>query len=392
MFVILAMDEISGAISLISFGVSAFLAALLLATNAPRREQWLLASILAIHSLVYLSRYLHVAGSPILVFIVPVASTLAAAMGPLLMRYTRVALFGATNRLARATLVFYGVLPVSVLAAHLLLPVFFVEFRSVRAIQEQRGPVVLATLLIFPAIQIYSSIFILKSFLLIREYVRSFEDQFARDVPARIRWLRAFLGLHLAIYATHFLLILLGLVTDWHFPVTPFEGVVALAMSYLVLYSVIRRPEIFALSFLGGDGPAPRDNSKYSKQNLPEAKRGEYLERVRACMQNEKPYLQEDCNLKELARQLGIPPHHLSMVINIETGQNFFRFVNSYRVSEARRLLSDPASKGTTILDIAYRSGFQSKAAFNQSFKEETGMTPGAYRDRDSSEVAAEDA
>ena len=99
-------------------------------------------------------------------------------------------------------------------------------------------------------------------------------------------------------------------------------------------------------------------------------------------MQQEKPYLDDELSLHELASQLKIPIHHFSMTINIELGKNFFHFISSYRVLEAKKILSDPKSKELTILKIAFESGFQSKAAFNKAFKEETGFTPTEYRNQ----------
>jgi AraC-like DNA-binding protein len=99
-------------------------------------------------------------------------------------------------------------------------------------------------------------------------------------------------------------------------------------------------------------------------------------------MREEKPYLDDELSLNELAGRLKIPGHHFSMVINIELGKNFFHFISSYRVEEAKRLLSDLKSEDITILKIAFESGFQSKAAFNKAFKEETGFTPTEYRNK----------
>lgn len=44
--------------------------------------------------------------------------------------------------------------------------------------------------------------------------------------------------------------------------------------------------------------------------------------------------------------------------------ENFFDFVNSYRVEEAKRRLTDPSSRYLTTVAIAQEAGFNSKPAF----------------------------
>ncbi|MCZ6899895.1 MAG: helix-turn-helix domain-containing protein, partial [Bacteroidetes bacterium] len=75
-----------------------------------------------------------------------------------------------------------------------------------------------------------------------------------------------------------------------------------------------------------------------------------------------------------------IPSHHLSQVINDRIGLNFFDFVNSYRIKEATRLLSDSQKSEYTIIELAYESGFNSKSTFNSAFKRFAGSTPTEFR------------
>ena len=97
-------------------------------------------------------------------------------------------------------------------------------------------------------------------------------------------------------------------------------------------------------------------------------------------MVKQKPYLNPDLNLDNLAETLSIPTRNLSQIINVAFNQNFFDFISDYRIHEARRVLSDPAYKKQTILDILYEVGFNSKSSFNQLFKKKTGMTPSEFR------------
>ncbi|MCP2871831.1 AraC family transcriptional regulator, partial [Salmonella enterica subsp. enterica serovar Typhimurium] len=53
--------------------------------------------------------------------------------------------------------------------------------------------------------------------------------------------------------------------------------------------------------------------------------------------------------------------------------------INSYRVDEFKLRVEDPAYRNFTLLSIAYEVGFNSKSAFNRSFKKITGKTPREY-------------
>lgn len=93
-----------------------------------------------------------------------------------------------------------------------------------------------------------------------------------------------------------------------------------------------------------------------------------------------KSYLDDDFALPALANKLNIPANKLSAVINDNYGMNFSQFINNYRVEEAKKRLVDPACRILTFEAIAASCGFGSKASFNRSFKEYTGLTPKEYQ------------
>lgn len=59
------------------------------------------------------------------------------------------------------------------------------------------------------------------------------------------------------------------------------------------------------------------------------------------------------------------------------TGKTFTRFVNEYRIVQARRLLTETTA---SITDICYESGFNNFSYFNKLFKELTGRSASQYR------------
>ncbi len=375
------MTELSSAISIISFGVAIFLAVLLFLAGPPRRDRRLLAAVLGIHALVFLLRYLLQAESPLIVSLPFVAFPLAASQGPLLYLYSRAVLFPDAEPPSRAGLWFFVPAP-ALFIIHAVLFVLVPEFRSVAHIVAHSGIVGDYTRALLVFFSIYGTGFIVAALWSARAALRLYKDRYAGDYRSRLMWLRALLIFHAGIYAANLLLVLGTLFLPVQFPVTPVEGFIALLLTYFVLYYIIRRPETFALKEAAPEAPASQAPSgqKYSRQSLPADERRKILDRLRLHMDSERPYLDEHISLAGLSRQLGVPAHHLSMVINSELGCNFYRFINSYRLQEARRLLRDPDASALSILRIAYQAGFQSKAAFNRFFQQELDVTPREYR------------
>ena len=93
-------------------------------------------------------------------------------------------------------------------------------------------------------------------------------------------------------------------------------------------------------------------------------------------MQEQRPWLEPELTLAELAQRLRTHPAALSRTINAGCGQNFNDFVNSYRVAEARRKLADPRFSHYSLVGVALESGFNSKSTFNRVFKKLDGRAP----------------
>ncbi|PLX14689.1 MAG: hypothetical protein C0597_09645 [Marinilabiliales bacterium] len=106
----------------------------------------------------------------------------------------------------------------------------------------------------------------------------------------------------------------------------------------------------------------------------------EILKKIQSYMEKEKPYLEEKLTIVQLSESLNIPYYILSQVINDKLNQNFFDFVNYYRVNEAKEKLCDPKFDHYTILGTALDCGFNSKASFNRIFKLKTSKTPTQYK------------
>lgn len=101
-----------------------------------------------------------------------------------------------------------------------------------------------------------------------------------------------------------------------------------------------------------------------------------YRNKLLRLMSEQRPWLEPELNLAELAHRLALHPVLLSKVINTGCGQSFSDFVNTYRVEEARRKLADPAFGHYSLVGVALDSGFNSKSTFNRVFKKLAGTAP----------------
>lgn len=77
-----------------------------------------------------------------------------------------------------------------------------------------------------------------------------------------------------------------------------------------------------------------------------------------------------DLNLVTVAEKLGTGIHETSFLINETTKDNFYNFINKYRIEEAKKLLASAKMDELNILGIAFASGFNSKTTFNTTLKE----------------------
>ena len=96
-------------------------------------------------------------------------------------------------------------------------------------------------------------------------------------------------------------------------------------------------------------------------------------------IETEKPYLNPELNLQELADKLEVNRHQLSNVINQKHNKNFYEFINYYRIEEVKEMMANPDKKHFKLISLAYDAGFNSKSSFNRVFKQMTLMTPSQF-------------
>ncbi len=93
----------------------------------------------------------------------------------------------------------------------------------------------------------------------------------------------------------------------------------------------------------------------------------------------EKPYLNEEFDIEDIAEKLDIPRHHIIYCFTMILKKKFTTYRTTLRVEHAKELLSAGSANTLSIDGIGSQSGFPSRSSFYASFKSETGMTPSQY-------------
>lgn len=151
-----------------------------------------------------------------------------------------------------------------------------------------------------------------------------------------------------------------------------FVLVISIMINYIGLRS-LRQPEIISGELLNQLHP------KYNNSLLSKELAEQYKSQIINYMNVDTPYTDSDFKLNDVANRLGLSSHMVSQVINEYLCQNFFEFVNSYRINLAKEKMKAVNWKTNTILGIAFEVGYNSKSAFNRAFKRIENRTPSDY-------------
>lgn len=126
-----------------------------------------------------------------------------------------------------------------------------------------------------------------------------------------------------------------------------------------------------------------------SKIKLPTIMQEQFALVLKEHMENEKPFLLPDFQMKDLTNAVNIPIHHCSLVINQVMDKNFRDWLNSYRIQYFIQQYPALADQ-MTIEAVAVKSGFKNMTTFYNAFKKEIGQMPSSYFTNKESNSAVE--
>ncbi len=122
------------------------------------------------------------------------------------------------------------------------------------------------------------------------------------------------------------------------------------------------------------------NDDKYVAPMLSEEEKEKIVDLLGNIMQTKKLYLNPELKITDVASEVSLPRKQISRAVNEKLNDNFYNYVNRYRIGEAKRLLEDTKFNQFSIEGIARQSGFNSRSSFYTAFKNETGVTPSQFR------------
>jgi AraC-like DNA-binding protein len=206
---------------------------------------------------------------------------------------------------------------------------------------------------------------------IVHNYRNEIRQQFSSVATINLSWLNVVLfGFILAWLSSVFSIIAQQYLAGFYDTISLINYLAFFSFLNYIFYKGLAQPELFS---------GIHEKLRYETSSLTPDEGKKYLSMLERYMAEQKPYLNPTITLKELASQISLSPRYLSQIVNEYTHQNFYEYINRYRIEEAQRLLGDPAVK-LNITEVFYEVGFNSKSSFNTAFKEVTGTTPTRYK------------
>ena len=119
-------------------------------------------------------------------------------------------------------------------------------------------------------------------------------------------------------------------------------------------------------------------NIKYSDKKIEDGEASDILQRLSLLMEKEELYKNSLITMPKIAKRLGMTTPKFSQLLNDNFNKSFPTFINEYRISEAKTLLS--IEKPPNMDDISEQCGFNSPSTFYSTFKKVTSLTPAKYK------------
>lgn len=165
------------------------------------------------------------------------------------------------------------------------------------------------------------------------------------------------------------------IITKSHDNFSFLESYGIIGISAVLLYMILFKLVVSPTSVL-----PKADIKSYKTSSLSKSKAEVYKREFLKLMDKEKPYINSNITVNQVAQRMGIPRQYLSEVLNVYLKSNFQDYMNKYRAEEFVECLKDEKFKNYSIMGIANEVGFKSKSSFNTTFKRIYGVTPSEFK------------
>jgi len=217
--------------------------------------------------------------------------------------------------------------------------------------------------------------YVFASCILLRDFTRNTHRSHSKNMALRVTWLRRLVLVFAAIVVADTIVLLPAAFRNMG---SAYFEIIILAEAFAIFaigYFSLCQTGI-ALSLHSEDHA--ESGHKYADSPVDEQLSQKMMTELIEIIERDRPYLDNDLGLSDLAELSGFSQHHLSQVINQSSGSNFYEFINQYRVTHAAMMFREDTK--ASITSVAFEAGFNNRVSFNNAFKRRFGMTPSAYR------------
>ena len=212
------------------------------------------------------------------------------------------------------------------------------------------------------------------TFQLFYQYRKKIKAYFSNTYKYELNWILSFLLVFTALFLYGALQDIIGaLITDLSYTqrwwMNLLMAIATIYIGVMGLFTDTSRLSRLEFNFTPQPVPLPETTDEIQVDE-------QELQQLKELMNEERPYLNPELNLVELAQLSGMTRAQLSQVINAGFKVNFNDFVNGYRIEEVKKQLSQGKQEQLSLLGIALECGFNSKATFNRVFKKITHTSP----------------
>lgn len=120
---------------------------------------------------------------------------------------------------------------------------------------------------------------------------------------------------------------------------------------------------------------------KYQTTRMNDEEMAQLFKMVEKYIKEQKPYLNKDSKMSDIASALGVSPSTMSQMFTLYVKEPYYDYINHYRLDVFKKLIAEGKHKQYTITALFEQCGFK-KTSFFSTFRKVEGMTPTEYIER----------
>jgi AraC-like DNA-binding protein len=165
----------------------------------------------------------------------------------------------------------------------------------------------------------------------------------------------------------------------WYFA----DIAVLFAISCYLLFKVLRQPQLF-------DGMRAYEKSLTQTALSDERPMADSVfASLEQAITDDELYKKPRLSVLDISGVTGLSVKDISWAINQACQQNFCEYINGLRVKAVQQQILSEQAENTSLLEMAFAAGFNSKSTFNAAFKKAVGVTPSQFVRQNSVEQGA---